>query len=126
MESEVISLGIWPTARSTRVVAVDRRSQTILRATLSLCPSSSRAVTMLLEALALWEGLPVRAALVADGSSTSACPTTLYRDTFAVFGDRSALYELAWVSRGTGRRRDVVTAGSFAALERLVLRTVVR
>jgi hypothetical protein len=125
MDSEVIKVGLWPTARTTRIVAVDGRSETILRATLSLRPSNLRAVTMLFEALALWEGLPVRAALVADASSMSRCPTTLYQETFAVFGDRSALYELAWVSRAAGRRRDVEAAGSFSALERL-LRMVLR
>jgi hypothetical protein len=128
MESERIWLGLWPNARTTRVVAMRGASETILKATLPLRPSNIRAATALLEAIALWEGRPVRAVLVADESSTSSCSTTLYRDTFAIFGERTGLYELEWVSRAPARRhRDALGGmGSFGALERLLLRTVVR
>jgi hypothetical protein len=93
---------------------------------LSSQPSHIRAVTTFLEALALWQGWAVRAVLVAGASSTSRCPTTLYRDTFATFGDRSQLYELAWVSAPRARRRDQEATGSFADLERVILRTSAR
>lgn len=126
MRSEAIRMGLWPSAHGTRVVALDPESKTILRATLSARPSSLRAVTSFFEALALWEGWAVRAVLVVDASSTSRCPTTLYRDTFATFGDRSQLYELAWVSPPRARHRDLATAVSFAALERILLRSVMR
>jgi hypothetical protein len=119
-------MGLWPSPHGTRVVALGPESETILRATLSSRPSSIRAVTTFFEALALWEGRAVRAVLVADASSTSQCPTTLYRDTFATFGDRSQRYELAWVSPPRARHRDVETMGSFLALERILLRTVAR
>jgi hypothetical protein len=128
MASESIWLGLWPSARTTRVLAMRGASETILKATLPLRPSSIRAVTTLLEAIALWEGRPVRAVLVADESSTRSCPTTLYRDTFAVFGERTGLYEFEWVSQVPARRRrdGLGGMGSFADLERLVVRTVAR
>lgn len=126
MRSEVIKMGLWPSSHGTRVVALGPESETILRATLSSRPSNIRAVTTFFEALALWEGWAVRAVLVAAAPSTSQCPTTLYRDTFATFGDRSQLYELAWVSPPRARRHDLETTGSYAALERLLIRTVAR
>jgi len=101
--------------------------ETILKAHLSLRPASSRAVTALFEAIALWEGAPVRAALVVDESSTPSCPTTLYRDLFAVFGESTPLYQLEWVPRAVRRRRDGLTGlGDFGDLERLLARSVAR
>lgn len=125
---ESIWLGLWPNARTTRVLAMRGASETILKATLPLQPSSIRAVTTLFEAIALWEGVPVRAVLVADESSTRSCPTTLYRDSFAIYGERTALYEFEWVSHMPARRRrDALTGmGNFGDLERLLVQTVAR
>ena len=125
---ESISVGLWPNARTTQVVAMRGASTTILKANLSLRLWSPLAVTTLLEAMALWEGRPVRAVLVADESSTSSCPTTLYRDTFALFGARTGLYEFEWVSRVPARRGKSALGGmgSFGKLERLVLRMAAR
>jgi hypothetical protein len=63
---ESIWLGLCPSPRTTRVLAMRGPGETIMKAHLSLRPSSPRAVIALLEALTLWEGLPVRAALVVD------------------------------------------------------------
>lgn len=122
-----IWLGLSPNTRSTRILAMRGPGETILKAHLSLHPGSSRAVPALLEAIALWEGLPVRAALVAPESSTASCPTTLYRDLFGVFGDSTPLYELSWVPRAVRRRRDGLTGlGDFSDLERVLARSVAR
>ncbi len=84
-------------------------------------------MTALLEAIALCEGAPVRAALVADESSTRSSPTTLYRDLFAVLGESTPLYQLEWVPRAARRRRDGLTGlGDFGDLERLLARSVAR
>jgi hypothetical protein len=125
---ESIWLGMWPNAKTTRVLAMRGPSETILKAHLSLRPSSARAVTALLEAIALWEGAKVRAALVADESSTRSSPTTLYRDTFAIYGEETPLYGLEWVSHVPARRRrdELVGMGNFADLERLLSATVAR
>ena len=126
---ESIWLGLWPNARTTRVLAMRGPSETILKASLPLRPSSGRAVTSLLEAIALWEGRQVRGVLVADEASTSSS-TTLYHETFDIFGDRTALYQLDWVSRvpTRRRRRDELGGGmgNFADLERLLLHAVAR
>jgi hypothetical protein len=102
-------------------------SDPILKAHLSLQPSSPRAVTALFEAIALWEGAPVRAALAVDESSTSACQTTLYRDLFEVF-DNTPLYQLEWVAYEVRRRRrnGLTGLGEFGDLERFLTRAVAR
>lgn len=124
---ESIWMGLSPSARSTRILAMRGPGETILKAHLSLRPGSGRAVTALFEAIALWEGAPVRAALVVDESSTTPCPTTLYRDLFEVFGDSTPLYSLEWVPRAVRRRRDGLTGlGDFGDLERLLARSVAR
>jgi hypothetical protein len=58
----------------------------------------------------------------------SSCPTTLYRDTFALFGAQTALYEFEWVSRVHGRRPKSALGGtdSFRKLERLVTQMAAR
>jgi len=127
MTTDAIWLGLSPSERSTRILAMRGPSETILKAHLSLRPGSGRAVTGLFEALALWEGAPVRAALVVDETSTSSCPTTLYRDLFDVFGESTPLYQLEWVPRAVRRRRNGLTGlGDFTDLERLLARSVAR
>jgi hypothetical protein len=127
MTTDSIWLGMSPGSRTTRILAMRGPSETVLEAHLSLRPSSGRAVTAFLEALALWEGAPVRAALVVDESSTSSSPTTLYRDLFGVFGQSTPLYQLEWVPRAARRRRDGLTGlGDFGDLERLLARSVAR
>ena len=102
---ESIWLCLCPSPRTTRILAMRGPSATIMKAHLSLQPSSPRAAVALLEAIALWEGRPVRAALVVDDSSTDTPSTSLYRDTFAVFGDETPLHRLEWVPRSSGARR---------------------
>jgi len=93
-------------ARST---AMPRRR--LLSAELLAQPSHPRAVQWLIEAIALWQGSPVHAALVArDRDATYV--TRLYPDWFTDFG--SALYTLKLVDeRGLrGRRRERGAAGA--------------
>jgi len=122
-----IWIALSPGARTTRVLAM-RSTETILKAHLSLRPGSARAAAALLEAIALWEGLLVRAALVVGESSTSPSPTTLYQDLFSAF-DSSPLYRLDWVPLRAERRRRrgaIVGMGEFGDLERLLARTALR
>jgi len=122
-----IWVGLSAGARSTRVLAMRGPGETILKAHLSPEPASVRGVTALLEAIALWEGLPVRAALAATESSTSSCRTALYRDLFEVFGE-TPLYRLQWAGEVEGRRRrdGLCGMGDFSDLARLLARTVAR
>lgn len=127
--TESIWLGLSPGPEATRILAMRGPTQTLLKAHLSLRPSSPHAVIALLEAIALWEGLPVRAALAVEESSTPSTSTSLYRDTFAIFGEQTPLYHFEWVPRSEAvrRRRDPIGGmGDFSDLERLLARTVAR
>jgi hypothetical protein len=126
---DAIWLGLWPNARTTQVLGMRSPTEAMLKATLSLQPSSVRAMTALFEALALWEGRPVRAVLVADESSTKSSPTTLYRDSFAMYGERTPLYDFEWASHVPvrRRRRDALGGvGNFVDLERFLIRAAAR
>ncbi len=118
-------MGIAPGRRTTRVIAMAGASETILKARLSASPSHPRALSTLLEAVALWQGTRVRAALAAadqDGGSDS----SLYLDAFADVG--GPLYTLHWVpAPDRGRRhRDIGGLGDFADLRQLLLFEVAR
>jgi hypothetical protein len=80
----------------------------------------------LLEAVALWQGVPVRAALAADDEQTS-CDSCLCRAALLDTG-RSPLYSVDWVP-ATGRKRrrgNIGGMGDFRDLRQLLLFEVAR
>jgi hypothetical protein len=103
------------------VIARAGPSDTILKARLARQPAHPRALPTLLEAIALWQGVQVHAALCAadrDGVSDS----SLYRDAFVDFG--GPLYTLEWIPAATLERRrrgDIRGVGDFADLRRLLV-----
>jgi hypothetical protein len=121
-----IWMAISPGPRTTRVLAMASASNTILKAQLSPAPAHPRALPTLLEAVALWQGEKVHAALVAaerDGVSDS----SLYRDAFALEGE--PLYALEWVptlDHVRPRPRDRSALGDFADLRQLLMFEVAR
>lgn len=122
-----IWMGIWPGPQETRVIAMAGACETILKARLSREPSHPRALPTLLEAIALWQGTKVRAALCAaerDGASDS----SLYRAAFTDTG--GPLYTLDWIpapDRARRRHRDIQgVAGDFSDLRQAVLFEVAR
>lgn len=122
---ESIWMGIAPGLETTRVVAMTGASQTILKGQLSKDPKHPRALATLLEAIALWQGQPVRAALCADAGALS-CDSNICREAF--LDDGGALYSLVWVPAGVHRRRGhrLAGLGNFRDLERLVIEEVAR
>ena len=98
---------------------------TILKAQLAAEPKHPRALATLLEAIALWQGQPVRAALCADGRGVS-YDSNLCREAF--LDDGGALYSVVWVHGGARHRRraHLQGLGSFRDLERLVVQEVAR
>lgn len=99
---ESIWMGIAPGLDTTRVIAMAGPSETILKAQLSKDPLHPRALATLLEAVALWQGQPVRAALCADAGGLS-CDSNICREAF--LDDGGALFSLVWVPAGAHRRR---------------------
>ncbi|MBI4956472.1 MAG: hypothetical protein HY908_30930 [Myxococcales bacterium] len=122
---ESIWMGIAPSPEATRVIAMTGPSDTILKAQLARDPRHPRALATLLEAVALWQGQPVRAALCAAGGGPS-CDYDLCRE--AAMDDGGALYTLIWVPAGAHRQRRhrVHGLGNFRDLERLVVTEVAR
>lgn len=122
---ESIWMGIAPGARTTRVIAMAGPSDTILKAQLARDPRHPRALATLLEAVALWQGQPVRAALCADARGLS-FDSNLCREAFS--DDGGALYSIVWVPASVSRRRRdrLQGLGRFQDLERLVIAEVAR
>jgi hypothetical protein len=117
-----IWMGIQPERDATRVIAVagPGADRTLLKARLLPSPASRQALPSLLEAIALWQGRPVHAALVA-GPEAGSFDTTLYRDCLPDFA--SALYTLEYVEalRRPRRRDDLRGMGRFEDLRQLLL-----
>lgn len=120
-----IWMGIAPSPAMTRVIAMAGASDTILKAQLARDPKHPRALATLLEAVALWQGQPVRAALCADGGGLS-CDSNLCREAF--LDDGGALYSVLWVPAGAHRQRRhrIRGVGNFRDLERLLISEVAR
>jgi hypothetical protein len=112
-----VSMAVSPGPRDTRVMAMAHPADTFLKARLARQPSHPRALATLLEAIALWQGTQVHAALyVADPDE--AFDSSLYRDVFADFG--GPLYTLDWVV-GRRPRRELRGVGDFSDLRRLLI-----
>ena len=109
----------------TRVLAMAGPKQTVLKARLSATAQHPRAVPTLLEALAMWEGMPVRAAIVVDGQDGSSA-TRLGLDWLADFSG-APLYELEFVNGRKRHHRDRLDEmGTFQDLRQLVMFEVAR
>lgn len=109
----------------TRILATAGPKETVLKARLSATAQHPRAVPALLEALALWEGMPVRAAVIADGTDGSSA-TRLRLDSFADFVGEP-LYKLEFVPGHRRRHRDLLDGmGAFHDLRQLVMFEVAR
>jgi hypothetical protein len=115
-----IWMGIAPGPITTRVIAMAGASETILKA------QHPRAMATLLEAIALWQGRHVRAALAAD-RKVEGSDSTLFHAVIP--DDGGALYTLDWVAAGPRalrRHRDIRGLGDFRDLRQLVLLEVAR
>ena len=115
-----IWMGIDPRRDHTRILAMSGPQETLVKAHLSPLPSSRAALPALLEAIALWQGIPVHAALVVDGQDGSS-RERFAQEAFGVMG--SALYSLDYVSalRPPRRRDPLGQMGPFNDLRQLLL-----
>jgi hypothetical protein len=104
----------------TRVLVTVGPTQTVLKARLSAMVQHPRAIPTLLEALALWEGMPVRAAIVADDLDGS-CVTRLKLDSLAA-PEGAPLYQIELVPGHKRRHRDPLDSmGAYHDLRQLLL-----
>lgn len=116
-----IWVGIRPERESTRILVMSGTAETLLKARLLPSPSSRLALSAFLEAIALWQGRPLRAALVADAPG-GLCENGLCRDSFPDFGN-GIHYTLEYVSvlRPPRRRDGLSGMGDFRDLRQLLL-----
>lgn len=122
-----IWMGIAPGATTTRVLAMSGATETILKARLTREPAHPRALWTLLEAIALWQGRKVRAALAADDDATTP-DSSLFHEAFSGFGG-SPLYTLDWVPgcvHRPPRRIRLGSVGEFRDLEKLLIEEIAR
>ena len=116
-----IVTAIAPQADATRVVAVTGAGRTLLKARLLRSPQHWKAMPTLLEALAFWQGAPVRASLVASGDALPS-DSRLFGEAFDDAGT-SPLYtlDLVWNDRSRKRKAHRPKAGQFRALHNLLV-----
>jgi hypothetical protein len=121
-----IWMGIHPRPEGTRILATQGPDETLHKARLRPDVQHPRALAALLEAVALWQGRPVRAALAVDASSPG-CATSLWPDS-PLGGDATPLYTLEPVAAHRRRRRrdDLDGLGDFRDLRQLLLFEVAR
>lgn len=118
--------GISLRREGARILAKAGAQETILKARLLPSMKHPRALQTLLEALALWQGEPVRAALAVDdqhdGSVTSLCRDFIAADI------ETPLYtlDIVPVHRRLRRRDGLCGLGDFRDLEQLLMREVAR
>ncbi len=115
-----LTMTIAPGPQRTRVLVTDG-NEVCLKARLANPPNHPRALQWMIEAIALWQGAPVRAVLCA-GRRHRTYATAFRTDWFPDFG--GPLYQLEVVDeaavRKAARLHDRVTGlGSFADLKQL-------
>lgn len=122
-----IWVGIDPRPPAARVIAMSGVDDTLMKARLAPTPKHPRALATMLEALAMWQGVPVRAVLAVGANETS-CDMGSYRVGFPDFGEQTPLYSLEVVARVHRRRgRDLLPGmGEFRDLRQLCLFEVAR
>jgi hypothetical protein len=117
---------IHPHSTETRVLVTEGVRQTLLKARLATRPHHPRALPTLLESIALWQGQPVHAALVADAKARSS-GTSLLADCFDVI-EPTPLFKLDIVDGSSPRRRrdQLGGMGDYRDLRQLLLWEVAR
>lgn len=117
-------MGVSPEAVGTRILVTDR-NEVRLKARLQCPPAHPKALSWLIEAIALWQGERVRAVLCAGGRRRTYA-ASFRADWFVDFG--GPLYSLEVVeSSGRDRLRDGLSGlGSFRDLRQLHIEDVLR
>jgi len=121
-----IWVGFHARPTGTRILATAGPHHTLLKAQLATEPQHARALPSLLEALALWQGAKVHAALAVDAALASSA-RSLCRTCFADFG-QEPLYTLAYAAtrRPPRPRAELRGLGDFRDLRHLLWREVAR
>lgn len=110
-----------------RILVTNAGREPLLKALLSCPPQHPRALSTFLEALALWEGRAVRAALVVG--ERAGCDMSQYHDFFAE-PDRTPMYSIEYASSPEALRRtnrdQIRGMGRFSDLQQVLRSEVAR
>lgn len=120
-----IWMGIVPGLEWTRVLVQDGAKKTLLKARLPVEPRHPRALEVLCEAIALWCGKPVRAALDVDALARSCDPKRWGDSVNGLAFDGRPLFEIRLVEGSVHRvrreRDGLDDLGDFRDVRQLVL-----
>lgn len=107
-----------------RILVTEAGREPILKARMTGHPQHAKALATFLEALSLWEGRPVRAALIVG--ERDGCDLSRYHDFFAA-PDRTPMYSIDYIHPAGARRRDRIKGmGKFCDLKSLLVSEVAR
>jgi len=121
MSSPLLWLSLEPRSQYTQLLLSQAGMGTLLKARLSPEPMQPGALTMLLEALSAWQGLPLFAVLDADAEEVHRAPERWAR----MAGDAAARPSITieWCSppRGQLWRERFFEVGDFSSAKRLLV-----
>ena len=114
-----VTVIVDPRPPEARILVVNHMGETLLKARLKPKPSISRALPTMLEALAMWTGIPVKCALLV-GPEEPFCAMGIY----GVHGDErdtTPLYQVDAVCERPRSRRlqDITGMGEFRDLRQM-------
>jgi len=107
---------VEPTPRSVRLLVTDPEGNEVLKAVMPGFPQHPRALLTLLEAVALWVGVPLVAVLSATGRVDRRRAEALFGNEFLPMDSALVHFELTGPAR---RRRTLAGVGDFRALRAL-------
>lgn len=117
-------MAIEPGPQTTRVLVTDR-DEAVLKARLRCPPSHPKALSWLIEAVALWQGARVRAVLSVGGPRRTHV-ASFRADWFPDFGGPLYSLEVVDERRGTAMRDRLQGLGSFRDLKQLRIEDAIR
>ena len=107
---------VEPTPRSVRLLVMDPEGNEVLKALLPGFPQHPRALLTLLEALALWVGVPLTAAIFAGRAVDLQRAEALFGNGLLPMDSALVRFELLGPAR---RRHTLAGVGDFRALRAL-------
>lgn len=107
---------VQPTRRTLRLLMTDPDRNEVLKAALPPFPQHPRALLTLLEALSLWVGQPLTAAISAVPPVESRCAEALFGDGLLPLDSALVRFDVIPPSR---RRRTLAGVGDFRQLRLL-------
>lgn len=107
---------VEPTPRAVRLLMTDPEGNEVLKAALPAFPQHPRALLTLLEALALWVGVPLTVAIFASHRVDRHRAEALFGNEFLPMDSALVHFDLTGPVR---RRRTIAGVGDFRALRAL-------